>query len=743
MSQTTNRAALARAMALEAEWREPDPADEARRTLSEYTALNAVAQALLGTLELGEVLGLSVKEAAPLVGGDAAAVLLLDRESDTFQVAATTDVLSASRGRRFPLDDTLVAAVTGSGRGTLAHDLSQPGLCGDPAIAERFGRALAVPLRVRGETYGALAVLAVRERPPFTPRELDMLNRLAAFAALGIDNARHFQHEQHQVKQLTTLSALAGEMVQLRSPAELFPSAVRLVQDQFGFGHASILLLDEERHELVLEAAAPAVTTGTFTVGYRHSVDVGIVGHVLRSARAYLAQDTAADPLFYRLPGWDQAGSELVLPIRVRGRAIGVLNLESRAPYAFRESDVDVMQALADLIGVGIDNARLVEDARQAERQRLQAEKLATIGQLVAGLAHEINNPLTATQTAAELLLGGELSAETRDTVELIRSESERAALIMRELLDFSRPHDVQLRAVDVLRVIEAALGLRAYDHSVHDITVVRRFDERLPHVRADAHRLQQVFLNLIINAEQAMAGQTRPRMIEIQATTGEQGHLELRFIDSGPGIPEDKLEAIFDPFYTTKPVGQGTGLGLSVTFAIMRELGGSIRAEPREDGACFLLQLPAVQAPAPTTDNSFPARIDHDAPVADLTVSVLFVDDEEGLRRVAERYLRKRGHDVQVAENGEVALELLQSRRFDVIVTDLRMPVLGGEDLYNRLGSLRVPLQDRFLFMSGDIVSESTRRFLSGTGRPYINKPFELKQLERLIRHIAEQQRD
>lgn len=548
--------------------------------------------------------------------------------------------------------------------------------------------------------------------------------------------------QRHQIKQLKTLSALAGELAQLRSPAELFPAAVSLIQDQFGFGHASILLLDEERRELVLEAAAPVVHDGPFTVGYRQSIDTGILGHVLRGARPYLAQDTADDPVFYVLENWDQARSELVLPIRVRGRAIGVLNLESLTPHAFHESDVDVMQALADLIGVGIDNARLVEDSHRAERERLQAEKLATIGQLVAGLAHEINNPLAATQSAAELLLGNPLSDESRETVELIRSETARAAVIVRKLLDFSRPHDAELQPLDVVDVVEAALSLRSYEHSVHDIAVVRRFEPELPRVRADAHRLQQVFLNLVVNAEQAMQGQARPRVIEIRASRADD-QVELHFSDSGPGIPESHIETVFDPFYTTKPVGQGTGLGLSVSFGIVREMGGTIEALPGHDGACFRLRLPALEDGARSAPSSpLMDRLDAATPPT-RAVSVLFVDDEPGLRRVARRYLEKHGHQVELAENGDHALQLLQTRRFDVIVTDLRMPVLGGEELYRRLGSMRVPLHDRFLFMSGDIVSETSRRFLASTGRPYLHKPFELNRLERLIRHIAEEHAD
>jgi two-component system NtrC family sensor kinase len=597
-----------------------------------------------------------------------------------------------------------------------------------------------VPLRVRDETYGALVAFATADRPPFDARDRDMLGRLATFSAIAIDNARHFRDEQHQIRQLKTLSALAGEMAQLRSAHELFPAAVRIIHHEFGFEHVSILTVDLARSELVLAAIAPESLepNRNYVLGYRQSLDIGILGHVARTGRAYLAQDTARDALFHTIENWDHARSELVLPIGVKGRIVGVINIETQRAYAFQETDLEVMQALADLVGVGLENARLVDDARQAERQRLHAEKLATIGQLVAGLAHEINNPLAAAQSASELLLDQELADDVREGLEVIRAESERAALIVRKLLDFSRPHDVELQPIDVVDAIEASLSLRAYEHRVQDVTIVRSF-EPVPPVRADMHRLQQVFLNLIVNAEQAMSEPGRPRVLDIACRLSDM--VEIRITDTGPGIPESDLDAVFDPFFTTKPVGQGTGLGLSVSYGIIRELGGTIKAVPHPDGARFIIRLPPLAAvvtlPSPPAQ---PRIVEQPAP-ADrglaAGVNILFVDDEPSLRRVAERYLTRLGHHVELAANGEEALRLLQTRRFDVIVTDLRMPGLGGEELYLRLGAI---VQQRFLFMSGDIVSEKTRRFLAHTGRPYLHKPFELKRLAGLIRAIADE---
>ena len=711
--------------------------EDFRRTVSEYAALNAVGQALLGTLELDAVLGMSANEAAALVGGDAAAVLLLEPNDVTVEIAAATKSLPACNGARVARVGLIERLLDVGPDGGMFAELSEALRCG-PAAQIRFPRAISVPLRVRGEAYGALVAFASDERQPFDVRDRDMLAKLATFAAIAIDNARHFRDEQHHIRQLKTLSALAGEMAQLRSASELFPAAVNIIHHEFGFDHVSILTVDGPRNELVLEAVAPPAreARGHFVIGYRQSMDVGILGHVARTGRAYLAQDTARDELFHAVENWDQAQSELVLPVRVKDRIVGVVNLESQRAFAFKPTDLEVMQALADLVGVGLENARLVDDARQAERQRLQAEKLATIGQLVAGLAHEINNPLAAAHSASELMLSEELPGDLRETIEVIRAEAARAAQIVRKLLDFSRPHDVELHPTDVVDAIEAALSLRAYEHRVLDINIVRHFTP-VPPVRADMHRLQQVFLNLIVNAEHAMAGQTSARVIDL-ACADRDDMIEVQVTDTGPGIPDTDLDAIFDPFFTTKPVGQGTGLGLSVSYGIIRELGGTIRAVPHRDGARFVIRLPPMRSHVRIAAPVTPAH--KEEPAAGAGVSVLFVDDEPSLRRVAQRYLARLGHRVELAANGEEALQLLQTHRFDVIVSDLRMPGLGGEELYERLGGLRVPLQERFLFMSGDIVNERTRRFLASTGRPYLHKPFELKRLASLIRTIADE---
>ena len=379
-----------------------------------------------------------------------------------------------------------------------------------------------------------------------------------------------------------------------------------------------------------------------------------------------------------------------MLPIRLKDRVAGVLNLETRVPYAFKPTDLDVMMALANLIGVGLENARLVDDARQAERQRLQAEKLATIGQLVAGLAHEINNPLAAAQSVAELMLGQDLADDMRESLEVIRAESARAALIVRKLLDSLAltdrvPADRRDRRH---RGRPLATRLRASRTRHHGDPQVREGA-----ARPRGHASAPAGLPEPDRQRGARDGGTEPAPHRRDRVQRSRRDDEVCITDSGPGIADANLDLIFDPFFTTKPVGQGTGLGLSVSFGIIRELGGSIKAVSHDDGARFVIRLPAVRTDSPLPEPVAPPS-PQEEPAAGPPISVLFVDDEPSLRRVAQRYLERVGHHVELAANGEEALQLLQTRRFDVIVTDLRMPGMGGEELYKRLGNYRVGLR-------------------------------------------------
>ena len=245
-----------------------------------------------------------------------------------------------------------------------------------------------------------------------------------------------------------------------------------------------------------------------------------------------------------------------------------------------------------EIIGTVMD----VTEHLRLQRQLLQADKLVSIGTLASGIAHEVNNPLGTAIGRSELLLRREWDPETRKHLQIIHDETLRASQVVRNLLSFSREDEAERYAISVNEVLEKSLELRSYELRTKNIEIRQELDGALPVVVADPKQLQQVFVNIIINAEQAMGESGGSGTLSVTSRV-EGDCVQVRISDDGPGIPEDRLNRIFDPFFTTKPVGQGTGLGLNICDRIIKEQGGEIRAESKVgEGTTFVIELPVTE---------------------------------------------------------------------------------------------------------------------------------------------------
>jgi two-component system NtrC family sensor kinase len=372
----------------------------------------------------------------------------------------------------------------------------------------------------------------------------------------------------------------------------------------------------------------------------------------------------------------------------------------------------------------------LIRDATEEktlQQQLVQSEKMGAIGQLVSGVAHELNNPLASITAFAQLMLtDGNLTAEDRHATDVIASESRRAARIVHNLLTFARQHKAEKTYADINQVIENTLELRGYDLSVRGIQIERSYADPPPSTMVDAYQLQQVILNLVTNAEQAMAGVERGHHRLTVRTRRDGETIRIEIEDTGPGIPSDGLERIFNPFYTTKPVGHGTGLGLSISLGIISEHGGHIWAENvPASGAKFCVDFPRVAPPA-GSDSTVSAPVL--APPRGLRI--LVADDEAPIRQALSRFLEKSGHVVVVVDSGCSALVAVREHEFDAIFLDIRMPDISGQNVFEQWRNERPELARRVVFLTGDIVSADLQHFLSGTGRPFIAKPFDLDEV-------------
>ena len=428
----------------------------------------------------------------------------------------------------------------------------------------------------------------------------------------------------------------------------------------------------------------------------------------------------------------DGAVADYLLRLRRADDTAVWVEVTGRAELAAEDGSLRIEALVRDVS----ERKKLDDETRDIYHQLLQAEKMAALGQTISGVAHELNNPLATIHSWAERLTEREtLDPAVRRGLDTILSESQRAARIVRNLLTFARKRQTTRAMVDVNQVVRETLALRAYEQHVSNVTIIDALAAGLPQVFADGHQVQQVLLNLIINAEQAMLS-TNGRGILVVRTWHDpaQEAVVLEINDDGPGIPDDLQPKIFDPFFTTKEVGQGTGLGLTVAYAIIQEHAGRIRLESRLGrGASFFVELPVGGA------GHFPdVMTTRTAQTSEEPLrggAVLVVEDETALAAAVADALQDAGYIVTHAADGEDALTLVKRQPFDLVICDLKMPRLDGQAFYASLVQAVPALASRVIFVTGDVAGTQAERFLEGSGCRWLEKPFRLADLLRAVR--------
>ncbi len=380
------------------------------------------------------------------------------------------------------------------------------------------------------------------------------------------------------------------------------------------------------------------------------------------------------------------------------------------------------------------ERKRMEEERKEMEQKAHQESRLASIGEMASGVAHEINNPLVGVVGFAQLLMERkDLPDDVRGQLKMIHDGGQRVASIVKRLLSFTRQRKPERTYVDINQIIEATLEMRAYEMGTASIKVVTQFDSGLPWTMADAGQLQQVFLNLVINAEKEMSLAHGKGNLHIKTETiGNK--IRISFKDDGPGIAKENLDRIFDPFFTTREVGQGTGLGLSVCHGIIAEHNGRIYAESKPGrGATFIVELPVIsedrQAKKAEPVTEEPGKV--------AEARILVVDDEPTNRQYLSEVFTGEGHEVETVDNGGDALKMIEKGSYDLILADIKMPGMNGVELYQRIQKTVPSLAGRVVFITGDVMGENTMKFLSSTEAPYVTKPFDSKKLKGTINRL------
>ncbi len=395
------------------------------------------------------------------------------------------------------------------------------------------------------------------------------------------------------------------------------------------------------------------------------------------------------------------------------------------------KTDARVFQVTALKVDMGApDTSVLVledqTDKRTLQDQVVQSAKMSAIGQLIAGIAHDLNNPLASVVGFAEYLVEGRDDTPPRlmEPLRAIYQEAERASKIVRNLLAFARKQEGDRRAIPLGPVLESTLRLLKNQMMTYKVEATADIPPDLPLIDGNANQLQQVFVNLVTNAAQAAQERGNGGHITITAEPWLDG-VAVIIQDDGPGIPGDIADRIFEPFFTTKPEGQGTGLGLSICYGIVTEHGGQIRLLESERGAAFRVELPGG---TPTQVTA--AKFAEDAS----GLRILVVDDEPHILHYMRVALEEWGHSVMVAPDGKDAYEAATTGKFNVIITDLRMPNVGGREFFESLATSHPSIARHVVFCTGDTVGGDTLAFLETVGRPHLKKPFSLAELRAIL---------
>jgi len=665
------------------------PFRSARATVSEQWALLNIAEAIGSSLDINQVMRRIVKRVGELMETDSCSILLFDHtEGHCFVVA--------SKGH--PDVDMLAVDLAAYPEVQRALETREPVVIDDvenePLVADvreiliekGYRSLLVVPLLFGREVIGALFVRGRAERP-FAPDELRFCAVAAGASANALKNAMLYR----EVKEESSRHRETGE--KLRRVLDGSPDVIIACDEdncitEFNRGAEKLFHMIPER-----------------SLG--RTIDE-VLGDVAATFEG-VAGDPEAEPrdVVIRRNGDEQ------IDISLSGAAL-------RAPGG----------EPAGRVWIGRDVTKL----RRVEKSLAQAERLSSLGEVVAGVAHELNNPLAGVMGYAELLRTGSCDPSQLRDLERIVESSQRCQKIVLKLLSFARKHAPEKKHQNLNECLGKVIDLKSYHLKSSQIETVLELDTTLANTSFDFHQIEQVVLNLLNNAEHAISSTRSPGCIVLR-TGGDAGLVWFEVEDNGPGIPLAVRDRVFDPFFTTKEFGQGTGLGLSVSFGIVQEHDGRIELmHSGEEGSCFRVTLPLLAEEDQVREVS-----DNAEPVATAPLQgrhVLVAEDEPALLEIYDRVLRAAGATVTLARDGEEAWTCIaeDDSDYDLIVTDLLMPNLNGRQLYERTAEERPDLLRRFVFTTGDLAREDTVEFLEGLPNRILSKPLQMETVRRVL---------
>ncbi len=655
---------------------------ETHREHGEVRALLDITEAVNGSLDLREVMSLIVSRVGERVGAQRCSIVFVDQAAQRCFVMAASDNPQADMLAIDLAKYPEIRRAIETGAPVFVEDVANDPLL-EPVrellLTQGYRSLLVLPLVYGKEVLGTLFLRASRS-VPFTESEMRFCRIAAASSANALKNALLFRDA-------------AQEAARHRTTGE----KLRRVLD----GTPDVIVATDGAGRVTEFNRAAENLTGLFAKE--------ALGQPLEKVFPAAASHVEAG----------RKGRELVLT-RPDGGACEIRLVSARLTDASGDAAGSVL--------LGTD----VTDLRRAEKSLAQAERLSSLGEVVAGVAHELNNPLSAVLGYAQLLQADPArDGLDRDLTRIVES-ARRCQRIVVNLLSFARKHPAKKMAQDLNACVRKVIDLKTYHLRAARIEAVLELADPLPRAQFDFHQIEQVILNLLNNSEQSIASTGKPGRVVLRSFAID-GEIRFEIEDDGPGVPQSVRHRIFDPFFTTKDIGMGTGLGLSVSYGIVQEHQGRIELLPDRPGggACFAVTLPrAVEVAAEETA----AAVSTPAEKPLLGRRVLVAEDEPLVLDLFSRLLEADGATVTLARDGEEAWSRILETDFDLIVADLRMPNLDGRALYERVVEEKPSMVRRFVFATGDLVRQESLKFLEGLPNRILAKPLDVDNVRRVL---------
>ena len=699
-------------------------------------ALATVNQRISSALELDVLLRTISESAAQLTGVRFVSFWLADEPAATltFMGGSVAEIAGDFPQRTISYED-------GGGIGWVARTRQRlviPDVGDDARIINlewwrRWGLRgfVAYPV-MAGDQLLAVLSLSHTESIRFTPDTADVVQMFVAQASVAIQNARLYREAQRRRDVAEVQARLGRELTGTLEEERIAELVTRGIVDLLAV-KGSVMFRYEPEDGSLREIAAHG-PAAHMVRGVVLKPGEGIAGRAVADRKVIVTPDVLREPRVEHTPEKRAVLTTLDvramigIPLLSHERIIGALAVGDRTGREFSAEEVQALQAFADQAALALENARLYAAAqdsltrlRETQAQLVQAAKMSALGH------HQLHRPAHG---VGHLAREQELAVADDDAERVVQlvgdagdelAQGDRMAKIVRNLLFFARQRPPERAAVNLQSVVEQTLALRANQLALSGITMETEFAPDLPEITGNAQQLEQVFLNLLLNAEQAILEAKPQGRITVRTRASAAGDvLYADVIDDGPGIAPDALPRVFEPFFTTKMVGSGTGLGLSVSYGILEEHGGRLTVQSRRGETIFTVELPVSRATEAVPKQ--PAL--RPVPPGNGRVA-LVVEDEPSVLDLVVTLLKERGWAVDVASGGYVGLERVEHRAYDLIVSDMRMPEGDGAEFYRRVREVTPALAHRFVFITGDTANAEAWAFLEDARVPVIEKPF------------------